>query len=634
MSENRASSGVRNLRAMFENQTAAASPEPPRGRSPASIPNTDSTRPTDKVRASFVSVEPSGHISRDQATNKGTVHGVNSTQARRRESFSVSEGHADAALLEIKKEVTQNKEAQESSDASAETISEQAAILEQAVESREGSQAPPPIREVEEPMPNLGSIMKGSDFPEPGAAEEKQQQPEVQQQEPIADNLEDQLAALSIKETPADNPDKVVTGAQENASLKPADPTDEAAVSGGEALPPPTEDLSSNSASEATSGAAAEQMKAVDKDTSKAKVDEVSNTPAKAGTSSVKKPAAISTATAAPAKASSAKNPMPKSPAAARLPKTPTTPKAATSAKEQPKRAASKEPAKAPTQKTSRGPLGASVAAPTTSAAAKSRVPAAEPKKPVTKPATAAPTAPKERTATSPAGFKKPKPKSPTRPVRLPSHLVAPTAASAAKHGDDANQKIARKPSTASRPAATRALAPKAPAVGKPSSRHSLAPSTAAGKRPESRASTKGAADEGFLARMMRPTAASASKTQDKPASPPRKAASGKPLAKSKPGNESVLAKGKTKVSEVASKAKELVTNGHTEDKSNDESAPASDMPTTSEKSAPSDVTTAGTSEAIDEASEPERQATPTEQVDESSAAEPQTPNFEGQAIR
>ena len=79
------SSGVRNLRAMFE-QNAASSPEP-RGRSPGSSSAVDDTsRPTSKVRASFVSVEPTLPHASDFATNKGTPS--NSTAAHRREIFS------------------------------------------------------------------------------------------------------------------------------------------------------------------------------------------------------------------------------------------------------------------------------------------------------------------------------------------------------------------------------------------------------------------------------------------------------------------------------------------------------------------------------------------------------------------
>lgn len=66
------------------------------------------------------------------------------------------------------------------------------------------------------------------------------------------------------------------------------------------------------------------------------------------------------------------------------------------------------------------------------------------------------------------------------------------------------------------------------------------------------------------MARMMRPTTSSASKTQDKPPSPPRKSTGGRAPTKPK-GHESVVAKGKKKAEQVAEKVKDAVMNGHSE---------------------------------------------------------------------
>ena len=77
------------------------------------------------------------------------------------------------------------------------------------------------------------------------------------------------------------------------------------------------------------------------------------------------------------------------------------------------------------------------------------------------------------------------------------------------------------------------------------------------------------------------------------------------------------MAKGKRKVAEVASKTKEAVTNVHGADHHTEETE--NTEPPTSNGAA---------------AEEPGREATPDEQVVESSAVELQTPNFEGQAIR
>lgn len=119
-------SGVRNLRAMFENQNSAASPEP-RGRSPAGSDEGAPRPSSNKVRASFVSVEPNGPP-RDVGTAKGVS--VNSMQANRRESFSVSEEAGEATVAELKKVVSDEKEERRKSVAIEEAIPEQAVDTE------------------------------------------------------------------------------------------------------------------------------------------------------------------------------------------------------------------------------------------------------------------------------------------------------------------------------------------------------------------------------------------------------------------------------------------------------------------------------------------------------------------------
>jgi hypothetical protein len=123
---------------------------------------------------------------------------------------------------------------------------------------------------------------------------------------------------------------------------------------------------------------------------------------------------------------------------------------------------------------------------------------------------------------------------------------------------------------------------------------------------------------------MMRPTAASSSKTHEKPVAQPHKAP-----APSKPG---VLQKGKkkvedaaSKVEDVASKAKAAVTNGHgDEEHKADEEAQKESEPT---EQAPVEA-------PADEAShEPAKEVTPVQDVD-SSTAEQQTPHVEGETVR
>ncbi|ETI28792.1 hypothetical protein G647_01243 [Cladophialophora carrionii CBS 160.54] len=136
----------------------------------------------------------------------------------------------------------------------------------------------------------------------------------------------------------------------------------------------------------------------------------------------------------------------------------------------------------------------------------------------------------KEQTPASPKSVRSPtiaKPKPPTIPGKLPAAATATTASAAAKH-DDAQRPATEperkhdvkktapptsRPPRASTSSTTGTLAKKA-------SRASL---TNGHQRPQSRVSTS-RPDEGFLARMMRPTASSAQKAHDKvqPTSPPK----------------------------------------------------------------------------------------------------------------
>ncbi|KAI9171882.1 hypothetical protein HJFPF1_01373 [Paramyrothecium foliicola] len=137
------------------------------------------------------------------------------------------------------------------------------------------------------------------------------------------------------------------------------------------------------------------------------------------------------------------------------------------------------------------------------------------------------------------AGFSKPKTKSPTKPASLPSSLTAPTASSVSK-GSAPRQSLSRQSGTLQNQTATGRSPSRASVstTGAPSktirrqastisrSRPSLGPPPKKATQPES--STKkpqSQVDEGFLARMMRPTQSSSSKVAEKaPVTPPRKA--------------------------------------------------------------------------------------------------------------
>lgn len=132
----------------------------------------------------------------------------------------------------------------------------------------------------------------------------------------------------------------------------------------------------------------------------------------------------------------------------------------------------------------------------------------------------------------------KTRPKSPTRPVRLPAGATAPTASSVAKLGDTLPSRSPSRASAANtarsstlhgeRPAAiSRDPASGTGANLRKSSRPSLPAASTTNQKQKARLSTSGSkvSEGSFLARMMRPTQSSASKTHEKVehGSPPSK---------------------------------------------------------------------------------------------------------------
>ena len=131
----------------------------------------------------------------------------------------------------------------------------------------------------------------------------------------------------------------------------------------------------------------------------------------------------------------------------------------------------------------------------------------------------------------------KSRPRSPTRPNRLPASATAPKGASLARSGEATNRSPSRNSNTATRPeknlsslkrekpSASAVSSDLASAVPKKTPRVSLSAGANAQQKPKPRTSVAGKApDEGFLARMTRPTTSSAQKTHDKVQvnSPPR----------------------------------------------------------------------------------------------------------------
>ncbi|KAI8155893.1 hypothetical protein K4K49_007771 [Colletotrichum sp. SAR 10_70] len=139
--------------------------------------------------------------------------------------------------------------------------------------------------------------------------------------------------------------------------------------------------------------------------------------------------------------------------------------------------------------------------------------------------------APVNVTPPSGAGFVKPKVKSPTRPVRLPASLMAPTAASVSKvKGEAPRETLSRSSGNQGRPASRASAAGAGPhktlkrqnsVINRP--RPSIGPPPKKPLQDHPITKKEKEVDENFLARMMRPTQSSSSKTTEKaPVTPPR----------------------------------------------------------------------------------------------------------------
>lgn len=420
MSEQRSSSAVRNLRNIFENKNTLDSSNSPdsRGRSPSGLSSDKENggRRTSKVRASFVPVGPAS-----MATTADSAGGA------RRGSF----GEADGDLLELKKTISEQQDRKD--------VPEKA-LLDSAV---------------------------------PSAAVTPRKQPD----EGVLDVDDSPLAGKEDK--PPENPDKPVTGTEEEpVDMKPADPADVEAVSGGEALPPVAEDLrASTKPASSTAAKKAESKK-----------------PMTNG-----KPAAISTKAPTKPASSSVKSPISQ-------PKTPSSANASSTVE-----STTSSAQKPPVKKASRS----SLTAPTAASMAHTRTGQDK----------------TANTKTSPTA--KPKPREVTKPVNLPSHLTAPTASSRAKHDPEPSTT-----STASaRRTSTNSRAKPTASSNKTTSRSSLAPQPRPGSRGSESHARRSTApvDSSFLDRMMKPTAASSQHVREKVESTAKSPPRAKATATTKP---------------------------------------------------------------------------------------------------
>ncbi|KAI0121080.1 hypothetical protein BJ170DRAFT_688165 [Xylariales sp. AK1849] len=446
-------SGVRNLRAMFEQKNdQQTSPPENRGRSPGpgsglasfgSPTPSQSPRPLSKVRTNFVAVEKDGRIGlrRDPSAS-------DSVSVTSRRLSNETENTTPAALPD-------------KHDVFAENMAKTSVAFKTNLAN--------------DPIPESPRQISPAKFsPKKGA-----QTPDI---------------------TPGPNPDKIVDEEETRTKLTPADPTSKAAVNG------------KGPVSAGLNGAS----------TARDKVNKNKAT----GSRLTPKAAPISISTKTTSK------PI-KSPSVAKAPKSP--------AKDTAKATVSHPEKKAAVSKSSITPG----------------------KKPGALDLTPSST-----------GFVKPKVKSPTRPVKLPASLTAPTASSASKLGvagapprqslsrasgnlgvPASHRPISRASATNAGTTATKSLRRQSSTINRP--RPSIGPPPKMPARDHPIVRRESQVDDGFLARMMRPTQASSGKTSDKaPVTPPRKTSVPSAQASARKAAAKVAESGKpTKDSSIAKNA-------------------------------------------------------------------------------
>ncbi|KAL8811185.1 MAG: hypothetical protein Q9200_001996 [Gallowayella weberi] len=507
-------SGFADLRAKFENKNDT--PPPSRGRSPAGQENVNTNAGSGRrIRTSFISVERSGH---------------KSLSVFQQESMGSNEDQTSVT---------------------------------------EGTKVPK--AEIN------GEEMEAATTNGPTAASEKQEKQEQPVNEPIGPTTADKTVHGAQEQDEATtigatNPDKPTTAGEDDApAMLPSDPKDENAVSGGAGLAPkgeslgallkgsdfePVNDDSSKILSPKKSpkkvAASSNQSTPVKKnrDTPKSTPAKTARTP-KVNGSPNGKPVSARLSTASKPQVSPAAKPTKTSTPVVRVSNPPageTSPISPTASKTHLKEPVETVASPKEKEQLRDGPISAE----------KDR------KKPITQKASRQSTSTKPSPSSGPATIKpnssaatsgpkrsgplspntvKPKPRSPTRPVRLPGGATASTAASSAKTGSTAP------PPPESRNAISHSIkattlnklaAPKgppkstAPHLRSKAPRSSL-PASSAEPKPKfkPRASTASAKAPGndFLSRMMRPTQSSASKTNEKveQKTPPKRRISARP---------------------------------------------------------------------------------------------------------
>ncbi|KAL9623073.1 MAG: hypothetical protein Q9160_002587 [Pyrenula sp. 1 TL-2023] len=493
--------GVKNLRAMFETKNpdpSSVSP-PSRGRSPAGsdVSNINSSRPVSKVRASFVAVERPGE-------GQQQLWGL-------RKASDVS------SMAEVKEEAGKEAQIENSAEKSIPRPGRMrnGSLIGSGAkngndfalaDTEETSTPSRPVKVLTKESPTTNDEIKKTEVegPKKGTEEEQSQtranpisdkgaeklispSKSVRETKKIRDASDQQTAKGNTKSTPKDasitlkraDTKSNTTSAAGNTSIKspttpksirtPITPTKKQPVVKGGPNKPEAVNISAHNAA----------------------TEQITNSEA------LKRPSQPSLKTHAATKKSTAMTkPSPTSPVA--------------NGQNKPASATSSPKSTRPRSPTRPVRLPASATAPTASSAAKTGG---------------------ARVSTSPPQTRR---RSPTRPVRLPASATAPTASSAAKTGTTRSPNrasvgqtgIVRKPSTLRQGGAAHSKPrTSAASLTKQTSRLSVGSQNLDHERPKSRVSVGSKPrDEGFLARMMRPTASSVQKSHEKTEvnSPPR----------------------------------------------------------------------------------------------------------------
>ncbi|KAK8213801.1 hypothetical protein IWZ01DRAFT_216877 [Phyllosticta capitalensis] len=588
--------GVRSLRAMFEKANPPDSPEAgSRGRSfsPAGSIRTssrESSRNTSKIRASFVSVEPFDPIARmaemTQSTMSPTSHPSNdfgplqdpvenadpegSTVHHRRGSMSLDPNRDSEVLEEVKQSVSQEAHERRASLQVDEVVPE-SALLPSTVNT--------PFPEIKEDEA-MGNFVDNEDNqlqdPELSKAPGPKQEATQENAEAAVADAARQLRKVELavheqprteSETAVDN--KPVSEPQkEQTQSEPAALIDFSEDSTNQAEPAANDKVTAPKPLEAD---AVENKREAEPIHVQEEKPEPVAAPEPPASEEIKEPAVEEKAEAPVAEkiAAPVEAKVEAAPVEATSNGAPSAEHEEPAPQEQPAESVPDSPKKSPTPVPTETPAS-SITSPKSTSSKTAAAPAEKPAKKTSRQSlqsttSSTTTGPKPRATSRPAaekktsqaaGTAKARPKSPTRPAKVPSHLMQPTAASAAKREHDDKKPTS---STTSRKPAT--TVPRAPAVASKTTAAAAAKKPAA-SRPAAPASSSGrtsvggkAADGGFLARMMRPTAASASKTHEKTEvkSPP-----GRAQGVSKPTRANgEAAKVKRKVVEGAEKAKD-----------------------------------------------------------------------------